>query len=79
MKFGRNKYGTQLIIVEEKYSIYIHDVNDISVDKTFMKMKYKKGIKRHGKISISAMYKVYKELEDKKVMRELEFDSITKS
>ena len=38
----------------------MHDIHKIAVDAAFTKMKSKKGINRHGKISIADMYNLYK-------------------
>ena len=55
----------------------MHDMHKLAVDMTFTKMTAKKGIKKHGEIAVAAMYKEYTQLEDIKVMGELNPDNLT--
>ena len=50
----------------------------IAVDVTFTQITSKKWGKRHGEQAISDMQKEYNQLEDMKVMGELDSDSLTK-
>ena len=59
MKFGGNKYGTQLISIEERYKEFMHDMKKIAVDATFNKMAAKKCIKRKFERAILFVYKEY--------------------
>ena len=45
----------------------------------FTEMTANKGIKKHGEIELSDMYKEYTQLEDMKVMGSLNPDSLTRS
>ena len=78
MKFGGKIYDTQFTTsTGEKRKYFMHDMHKIAVDMTFAQMTDKKGIKKHGEIEVTVMYKEYKQLEYMKVMRSLNPDSLT--
>ena len=56
---------------------FMHDMHKLSVDVKFTQMTAKKVIKKHGERAVEAMHKEYTKLEDMKVMRELNLDSLT--
>ena len=47
------------------------------MDVTFTQMTAKKGIKKDGERELIAMYKEYTQLEDMKLMGELDLNSLT--
>ena len=57
----------------------MHDMQKLTVDVTFTYMTSKKGIKIYGGREVAAMYKEYMQLEDKKLMGEMDLDSLTTS
>ena len=57
----------------------MHDMHKLTVDVTFTQMTTKKGIEKHGERAVSAMYKEYTQLEDMKVMGEINSESLTRS
>ena len=57
MNFGGKKYDTKLTRAENKKKEYMHDMHKLSMGVTFTQMTDKKGIKRHGDIVVSVVYK----------------------
>ena len=78
MKFGGKTYDTKFTTrTGEKKKYFMHDMHKLAVDVTFTQMTTKKGIQKYGEISVSAMYKEYKQLEDIKVMGSLNPNILT--
>ena len=77
MNLGGNKYNTQLTRTGKKNKYCINDMHKLDVDVKLTKMTPNKGIKKHVEIAVSTMYKEYTQLEDMKVIGELEPDSLT--
>ena len=57
MKFGGNKYDTQLTSTRKRNKYFMHDMHKLAVDVKFTHMKAKNGIKNHGEIAAADMYK----------------------
>ena len=79
MKFGGKTYDNQFTTsTEENKKDFMHDMHKLAVDMTFTQTTAKKSIKKHGEREAEAMYKEYAQLEDMKVMGELNPESLIK-
>ena len=61
----------------KRRKICFHDIHKLAMDVTFTQMTAKKGIKKDGERELIAMYKEYTQLEDMKLMGELDLNSLT--
>ena len=77
MKFGGNKYDTQLTSTGKRNKYFMHDMHKLAVDVTFIQMISKKVTKKHRKRALATMYKEYTQLEDMNLMVALDPDSLT--
>ena len=76
MKFRGDKYDTQFASTGNKKIYFMRDMHKLAVNFISTQTTANKGINNHGKRYVAAIYKKYTQLEDMKLIVELDSDSL---